>query len=134
MKTFRIDLPENTASITPRVLSQKVLQVMQLLNMYHAELARVLGWQCADIAALSNGKRCLQPASHAWDQALLFIRLYNRLYDRFQGDSVAMYHWMRAHNQTLAGTPHFLIVDDGRLADVYTSLTPARLSRNSTDS
>ncbi|HEB81702.1 MAG TPA: hypothetical protein ENJ11_02450 [Gammaproteobacteria bacterium] len=122
MKAFRIDLPENTASVTPRVLSQKVLQVMQLLNMYHAELARVLGWQCADIAALSNGRRCLQPASYAWEQALLFIRLYNRLYDRFQGDSVAMYHWMRAHNRMLAGIPHFLIVDNGALQEVYDCL------------
>jgi len=30
-----------------------------------------------------------------------------------------MYHWMRAHNKHLNGTPHFLIVDDGKLELIH---------------
>lgn len=113
---FRIELPANPA---PRELSQKVLQVTQLLNMYPAELARILGLQCADIAALSCGHTCLQAETEAWLRAMLFIRLYNRLYDRFQGDSVAMYHWMRSDQPELGGTPHFLIIDHNALRRVH---------------
>ena len=111
--SFRIDLPPEPS---PRELSQKVLQVTRLLNMYHAELARILGLQCADIAAMSNARYCLQAESHAWRQAMLFVRLYNRLYDCFDGDSVAMYHWMRANNPGLGGIPHFLLVDHNGLS------------------
>ena len=52
-------------------------------------------------------------------------------YDDFEGDSVAMYHWMRAHNKHLEGTPHFLIVDDGKLQNIYDYLLQANLNKSS---
>ncbi len=108
---FKIDKP----LASERKLSQSVIQVIELLGMYDAELARILGLQCGDIGELTCGKRCIKRDSDAWYKAALFIETYQLLFDYFDGDGVAMYHWMRADNKHLHGTPHFLIVDDGRL-------------------
>jgi len=35
-----------------------------------------------------------------------------------QGDGVAMRHWLRVENKTLQGTPHLLMVDENRLAEL----------------
>lgn len=112
-----------------RKLSQSVIQVIELLGMYHAELARILGQQCGDIGELSSGKRCINKDSAAWHQAVLFIEMYHQLFDYFEGNGVAMYHWMRAHNLHLKGTPHFLIVDDGKLQIIHDYLTQANLNK-----
>lgn len=122
---FKIDRPFESE----RKLSQSVIQVIELLGMYHAELARILGQQCADIGELSSGKRCIERDSEAWHNAVLFVETYNHLYDYFDGDSVAMYHWMRADNKHLKGTPHFLIVDDGQLQTVHDYLCRANRAR-----
>lgn len=108
-----------------RKLSQSVIQVIELLGMYHAELARILGQQCSDIGALSSGQRCLIKNTEAWHQAVLFVETYHQLFDYFDGNSVAMYHWMRAHNKHLNGTPHFLIVDEGELQTIHDYLAQA---------
>ena len=102
----------------PRKLTQSVLQIIALLDMYQAELARVLRLKCADIGELSSARRCLETGSEHWQQALLFVRLYRLLYDRMNGDGVAMRHWLRVAHAGLGGVPHLMIVDDDRLADV----------------
>lgn len=102
-----------------RKLSQSVIQVIHMLGMYDAELARILGQQCADIGELTSGKRCLIKESEAWHRAVLFIETFHLLFDYFEGDGVAMYHWMRAYNRNLNGTPHFLMVDDGKLTAIH---------------
>jgi len=114
-----------------RKISQSVIQVIELLHMYHAELARILGQQCGEIGELSSGQNCIKKDTSAWHAAVLFINTYHQLYDYFDGDSVAMYHWMRAHNQKLNGTPHFLIVDDGQLQAVHDYLISANSSKMS---
>lgn len=111
-----------------RKISQSVIQVIELLGMYHAELARILGQQCGDIGELTSGKSYIKKDSEAWAQAVLFINMYQQLFDYFAGDSVAMYHWMRAHNKQLNGTPHFLIVDDNKLQAIYDYLSQANKS------
>ena len=93
--------------------------------MYHAELARILGQQCGEIAELASGRSCIRQDSEAWYLAVLFINMYHQLYDYFDGDGIAMYHWMRAHNNHLKGTPHFLIVDDLQLAVIHEYLVQA---------
>ena len=108
-----------------RKLSQSVLQVIELLGMYHAELARILGQQCGYIGELTSGKRCINENTDVWDRAVLFIDTYHQLYDYFEGDGVAMYHWMRAHNKHLNGTPHFLIVDGHKLQAIHDYLSQA---------
>jgi hypothetical protein len=102
----------------PRQLTRSVLQIIALLDMYQAELARVLQLQCADIGELSSAQRCLDPGSRSWKQAQLFVRFYQLLYDRMSGDGVAMRHWLRVRNDVLGNTPHLLIVDEGRLEEV----------------
>ena len=99
----------------PRKLTQSVLQVTEMLGMYQAELARVLQLQCGDIGRLANGQRVLECGSVAWDEAVLFIRLYQALYEKLGGDGVAMCNWLRRDNKPLGGVPLLLIVDDGRL-------------------
>ena len=113
------------ATENERSLSQSVIQVIELLGMYHAELARILGQRCGDVGELTSGRRCIQRDSDAWSQASLFVKTYNLLFDYFNGDSVAMYHWMRAHNKELEGAPHFLIVDAGKLQIIHDYLLQA---------
>ena len=127
---FRISNPYESE----RKLSQSVLQVTALLSMYHAELARILGKQCGDIGDLSSGKYCIAEDSEAWDRASLFIEMYHQLFDYFDGDGIAMYHWMRAHNKQLDGTPHLLIVDDERLQFVHDYLQQANTNKNNNQS
>ena len=106
------------ATDDPRKLSQAVIQIVNCLDMYLAELARVLGLQCGDIGQLSSGKLLLQPDSTAWKRALLFVSLYQQLYKKFNGDGPNMIHWMRTNNKDLAESPHLLIVDHGKLESV----------------
>jgi len=112
---FKINKPFESE----RKISQSVIQVIELLGMYNAELARILGQQCGDIGELTSGQRCIKQGSNAWHQAVLFIKTYHLLFDYFDADSVAMYHWMRAHNKHLKGTPHLLIVDDNKLQSIH---------------
>ena len=111
------------ATESERKLSQSVIQIIELLGMYHAELARILGQQCGDIGKLSSGQSCIKKNTEAWQQACLLVKTYNLLFDCFEGDGIAMYHWMRAHNKALEGTPHFLIVDDHKLQIIHDYLS-----------
>ena len=112
-----------------RKLSQSVIQVTDMLGMYNAELARILGQQCGDIGELISGQRCITKDSDAWNRAVLFIDIYHQLYDYFEGDGVAMYHWMRTYNKYLNGTPHLLIVDEGNLQSVHKYLQQANFNK-----
>ena len=106
----------------PRRLTQSVLQVIDLLDMYQAELARVLCLQCGDIGELASAQRCLVTDTEAWEQAQLFVRFYRLLYNNMSSDGVAMRHWLRVENAALGGVPHLMIVDENRLADVVSYL------------
>jgi hypothetical protein len=106
----------------PRRLTQAVLQIVEMLDLYQAELARVLHLKCGDIGRLAAARECLAPATPAWEQAQLLVRCYRALYVLQQGDGVAMRHWLRVTDAVLGGVPQLLIVDDGRLADVVASL------------
>ena len=102
----------------PRALTQVVLQITTMLDMFQAELARVLQVNCGDIGQLSSGRQILEPGTGSWDQAQLFTRFYRGLYERMKGDGVAMRHWLRVENKTLQGVPHLLMVDENRLAEL----------------
>ena len=112
---FKIDNPFESE----RRFSQSLIQIIELLGMYHAELARILGLQCSDIGELTSGRQCVSKNSEAWQRGSLFISIYQLLFEHFDGDGVAMYHWLRAHYKQLGGTPHFLIVDDDKLTLVH---------------
>jgi hypothetical protein len=102
----------------PRRLTQSVLQIAQMLDLYDAELARVLGLKCHDIGQLTSGTADLQPDSDPWRQAMLLVRCYQALFDCKAGDGVAMRNWLRIDNPALKGVPLLLMVDEGRLGEV----------------
>ena len=115
--TFEIKTTDNA-----RQLTQSILQIIDCLNMYQAELARVLNLQCGDIGQLSSGQQLLSPDSDEWQQALLFVRLYQKLYEKFNGNGAEMIHWMRSSNNPFQQSPHLLIVDENRLEEVVTHI------------
>ena len=116
--SFEMVFEIKTATDDPRGLTQAVLQSIALLDLYQAELARILHLQCGDIGALASAKCCLEPGSQAWMQAQMLVRLYQALYTRENGDGVAMRHWLRVDHPELGGVPHRLIVDHDRLSAV----------------
>jgi hypothetical protein len=106
----------------PRRRTQLTLQVTTLLGLYQAELARILGLHCPQIGCLASGREQLVPATFAWRQAGLLLRGYQALYRLTGGDGVAMRHWLRVRQVALDGTPHLLMIDEGRLAEVVVHL------------
>ena len=64
----------------PRTLTQAVLRIATMLDMFQAELARVLHVNCGDIGQLSCGRQELQTGTLFWDQAQLFVRFFQGLY------------------------------------------------------
>ena len=107
---------------TSKHLTQAALQVVSLLGMYQAELARILGLQCGDIGEMANARKVIDINSEAGRQAGLFVYFYNLLYDRFSGDEALMCNWLRRHNGDLSAAPFYLIVDDNKLSEVITYL------------
>ncbi|HEX19600.1 MAG TPA: hypothetical protein ENG78_02105 [Acidiferrobacteraceae bacterium] len=103
---------------SPEQLTRAVLQVSEMLGMYRAELARVLGLQCGDIGTLLNDKQYLKPDTEAWQQARSFIDFYQILYKRMDGKEPEICHWLRSDNADLKGVPLLLMVDDGQLPRV----------------
>jgi hypothetical protein len=117
----------------PRRLTQAVLQIVDMLGPYQAELARVLHLKCGDIGQLASAQQCLEPATPAWEQAQLLVRCYRALYIAHNGDGVAMRHWLRIPEDMLGGVPHLLMVDDDRLADVVACLEGRQITREGCD-
>lgn len=104
------DVFESREKLTPAIL-----QIAELLGMYNAELARALGLRCQDIGELSLPRCYLVEDSPAWQRARLLVRLYQWLYQRMEGDAIAMYRWLRVNDPQLKGVPLLLIVDDDRI-------------------
>ena len=113
--TYRLSAPFSS----PRKLSQSVVQAGEMLGLVRAEVARLLEFKCAAISALYDGKLVLEEGTTAWEQAVLFIRFYQALYDHMEGDGVRMIHWLRAHKRELDNSPFYLMVDEGQLEKVY---------------
>ena len=114
MVVFQID----SIVSEPRKVTQAVLQVMDMLGLLRAELARILQLKCADIGRLANARQDLEPRSPAWQQARLLLQCYASLYQYLQGDSVQMYNWLRRFEPNLSGIPLLLMVDEERLVEV----------------
>jgi hypothetical protein len=108
-----------------KALTRAVLQIGEMLGLYQAELARVLGLQCADIGAIASGKRQLSAGSPAWQQARGFVSLYELLYRHCGGDPVAIYHWLRSQPVQFNTSPLLMMVDEGRLSELVDFLQPA---------
>lgn len=103
----------------PARLTQSVLQIRDILNLYNAELARILTLQCADVGRLGVARNYLEAGSSTWRQALLLRSSYQLLYNWLEGDSVAMNHWLRKSHPDLKPSPFLLMVDHGGLHRVH---------------
>jgi len=102
----------------PRKLTQAVIQVVDMLDLYHAELARILHLQCSDIGQLANAQSLLIPASEAWNRACDFVFFYQLLYRHQKANGVAMRHWLRRLHSRFSQTPHLMLVDENRLFEL----------------
>jgi len=105
-------------SYSEKVLTQAVLQITQMLGLYHAELARILHLQCADIAELSNANNVISKKSVAWIEAEKYISLYECLYLSHDGQEAQINNWLRKKNKNLQAIPLYLMVDELRIDDV----------------
>jgi len=101
-----------------KCLTQAVLQVTQMLGVYHAELARILHLQCADIGELSNANNVISKKSQAWIQAEKYLELYEYLYGLHSGDEALINNWLRKENKKLRAIPLYLMVDELRIDEV----------------
>jgi ferric-dicitrate binding protein FerR (iron transport regulator) len=117
----------------PLALSRSLVQIMDMLQLYQAEVARILDVRCADVASLAQARTRLTPHTHAWRQACLLLRCYRALHDECRGDAAAMYHWLHRDLPGVGVTPHRLMVDEQALAAVVAHLERARPSESAPD-
>lgn len=104
---------------SPQKLSQSVVQAGEMLGLVRAEVARILGFRCENISALYDGKLILEEGTEAWDNGVLFIRFYQALYDHMDGEEPKMIHWLRGRKRELDNSPFYLIIDEGKLKQVF---------------
>lgn len=105
-----------------RAFTLAVLQVTQLLGLFHAELARILGVRCGEVGALSNGSAVIDRDAAESEPARQLIRMYRLLYRYCRGDSVAMCHWLRRTDPRLGQSPLLHMVDNGGISRVVAEL------------
>jgi len=105
-----------------KTLTQAVLQITQMLGVYHAELARILHLKCSDIGELSNAETIVSKKTTPWIQAEKYIELYENLYNLFDGNEALMNNWLRKKNKSLNAVPLYLMVDELRIDDVLDAL------------
>ena len=105
-------------SHSEKALTQAVLQITQMLGIYHAELARILHLQCADIGELSNANNVISKNSVSWVEAEKYIELYEYLYLSHNGNEALINNWLRKENKKLQTAPLYLMVDELRIDDV----------------
>ena len=84
--------------------------------MYNAELARILELKCDDIGLINSAQLLLEPGTKAYQNAILFIKMYQALFDKFNGNAIAMYRWLHRKQKSLDNSPHLLIVDEHKIA------------------
>lgn len=116
----KIKLSEVVSS--EKLFTQSVLQITQMLGIYHAELARILHLQCVDIGGISNSQKNIQKNSETWLHAEKFIQMYECLYLKHNGDETRIYNWLRKENNELDGVPLYLMVDELRIDDVIKNI------------
>ena len=108
---FRLKQP----FLSSRTITQSVIQAGFCLNMYNAELARILMFNCEDIGRINSAQLLLKPGTKAYHQAILFIMMYQGLFDKFNGNAIAMYRWLHRQHKELENSPHLLMVDENKI-------------------
>jgi len=104
-------------------LTQSVLQITQMLGLYHAELARVLKLRCGDIAELAESRCYLKKNSQQWQLAMHFVLLFEKLFEHCHGEEACMCHWLRKPLPEAGVSPFHMIVDEQRMDEVLQFFT-----------
>lgn len=107
---------------SPENLGHAVVQAGEMLGIDRAEVASIINFMCEGTRALFEDRVVLEPDTETWRRAELFVRLYQALYDKMDGDGVKMVHWLRAEHPALGGEPLVVMEDQGRLDDVLALL------------
>lgn len=103
-------------------LSRSVLQIADLLGLYRAELARVLGVRCDEVGALGRGEWLLRQDTQPWRRARMLVRLFEALFELHRGKESAMHRWLRVQQDSVEGVPLLLMVDHGAIERVVAAL------------
>jgi hypothetical protein len=98
------------------------------LDLYRAELARILCLKCGDVSNSIHLESLLSKNVDTRKKAERFVVFYQLLSNLFEDDSVAMLHWFRKENNHLGTSPFLAMVDDGRLEDVIIELSSSKNS------
>jgi len=103
-------------------LTMAVVQAAQLLDLYNAEIASILGLKCADIVEMHNSERVIPPASQQGNKARSFITLFNMLDTNHHSNQDAMSNWLRHKQEGLHDTPLSIIVDQDNIESIVSYL------------
>lgn len=95
-----------------------------MLGLYHAELARILHVQCADIGELANAQVVLSKNTEEWLEAEKIIKLYEGLFYLHNGNETLMNNWLRKKHQQLNGVSLYLMVNELGIDKVLSELRP----------
>jgi len=106
----------NQPFLSPRTITQSFLQAGFCLSLYNAELARILELKCNDIGLINSAQLLLKPGTREYHQAILFIMMYQALFNKFGGEAITMYRWLHRKQKGLDNSPHLLMVDEQKIA------------------
>jgi len=93
------------------------------LDLYRAELARILGLMCQDVGSSMQLEILLNRDSEARMRAERFVFFVSRLEAMFHHDRSRMVHWFRAENKSLGTSPFIAMVDENRLEEIISVMS-----------
>ena len=102
------------------------MQIAQMLGIYNAELASLLGLRCNDIAEFSTARKTLKSNTPAWTRSESFVALYECLYAHCLGAEACMHNWLRRGHDGLQGVPLYLMIDERKIEAVLGELKNAK--------
>ena len=106
------------ASQEDAVVTKAFIRAGQKLGLSGKQLANIIGVSEAQISRLGNGSISLHSSNrHAWDAALLVIRIYRGLLSSW-GDLATAKLWLHGYNTALHGIPVDMIANFEGLVDV----------------
>ncbi|MDH5799911.1 MAG: hypothetical protein OEZ68_03810 [Gammaproteobacteria bacterium] len=96
----------------------RLLLACDHLDLYRAELARILGLQCPQVSDEASLDQILAQNSNAAYRAERFLLFFEALLETFPQDNVRQINWMRRQHAALGNTPLLALVDEGRLEEL----------------
>ena len=88
------------------------------LNLYRAELARILDLQCPQVSDPEILEEQLENNGCVARNAMRFLYFFAQLQKTFPQDDIAQVHWLRKHHRRLGTTPLLAMVDEQNLEAV----------------